>query len=76
MLMLTYFTSIALHGAGDESGRLCPWSQTQVVYGDTDSVFVKFPGATVAEAIDLGRQLSDTVSAEFARPIRLAFEKV
>lgn len=36
--------------------------EAQVVYGDTDSVFVKFPGiSTVAEAIEMGKQSEKAV---------------
>nr|BCB92279.1 DNA polymerase delta catalytic subunit [Cyzicus gifuensis] len=48
----------------------------RVIYGDTDSVMVKFGVETVAEAMALGRQAADFVSNKFVRPIKLEFEKV
>lgn len=49
----------------------------EVVYGDTDSVFVKcLGGKSVAEAIKLGKQMSLEVSKVWPDPISLEFEKV
>ncbi|CCG81793.1 DNA polymerase [Taphrina deformans PYCC 5710] len=49
----------------------------RVVYGDTDSVFVKcFGGKSVAEAIEMGKQMSAEVSKVWPDPISLDFEKV
>eukprot|EP01104_Vermistella_antarctica_P006744 TRINITY_DN17448_c0_g1_i1.p1 TRINITY_DN17448_c0_g1~~TRINITY_DN17448_c0_g1_i1.p1 ORF type:complete len:1124 (+),score=279.27 TRINITY_DN17448_c0_g1_i1:349-3372(+) len=47
-----------------------------VVYGDTDSVMVKFGCDTVAEAMELGKEAAAYVTATFERPIGLEFEKV
>ncbi|EGC38691.1 DNA polymerase delta catalytic subunit [Dictyostelium purpureum] len=47
-----------------------------VIYGDTDSVMVKFGVPTVAEAMALGREASKEVTKHFIRPINLDFEKV
>ncbi|CAE8624823.1 unnamed protein product, partial [Polarella glacialis] len=48
----------------------------QVIYGDTDSVMVKFGVETVAEAMKLGEEAAELVSATFIKPIKLEFEKV
>jgi DNA polymerase delta subunit 1 len=48
----------------------------QVVYGDTDSVMVKFGTDSIATAMDMGREAADMVSQTFIRPIKLEFEKV
>jgi len=48
----------------------------QVVYGDTDSVMIKFGGDDIAKAMDMGREAADMVSATFIKPIKLEFEKV
>ncbi|KAL2269711.1 hypothetical protein VTJ83DRAFT_1895 [Remersonia thermophila] len=48
----------------------------QVIYGDTDSVMVKFGTKDLAEAMKLGLEASQYVSAKFAKPIKLEFEKV
>jgi len=50
--------------------------RSRVIYCQTDSVFVCFPGASVEEAIQAGRQAADLVSKEFPAPIRLKFEQV
>lgn len=47
-----------------------------VIYGDTDSVMVKFGVETVAEAMELGREAAAFVSKQFISPIKLEFEKV
>nr|BAO20825.1 DNA polymerase delta catalytic subunit [Cyclops vicinus] len=48
----------------------------EVIYGDTDSVMVKFGVATVAEAMKLGQEAAEFVSEKFIKPIKLEFEKV
>ncbi|KUI63889.1 DNA polymerase delta catalytic subunit [Cytospora mali] len=48
----------------------------QVIYGDTDSVMVKFGTTDLAEAMRLGEDASQYVSAKFVKPIKLEFEKV
>ncbi|BES99407.1 DNA polymerase [Nesidiocoris tenuis] len=47
-----------------------------VVYGDTDSVMVKFGAKTLEETMKLGREAAEFVSAKFISPIKLEFEKV
>lgn len=48
----------------------------KVIYGDTDSVMVKFGVATVAESMQLGKEAAGWISDEFPPPIKLEFEKV
>lgn len=48
----------------------------QVVYGDTDSMFVVAPGATRAEAFLIGQQIADAVTADNPSPVALKLEKV
>ncbi|KAL4883407.1 DNA polymerase family B-domain-containing protein [Aspergillus karnatakaensis] len=48
----------------------------KVVYGDTDSVMVKFGVAQLADAMKLGQEAADYVSSKFPKPIKLEFEKV
>lgn len=48
----------------------------KVVYGDTDSIFVKLPSTSVADAIRLGKIMSERISVIWRRPIQLEFEKV
>jgi DNA polymerase delta subunit 1 len=48
----------------------------EVIYGDTDSVMVKFGPPTVEEAMPLALRAAGEVSAKFPHPIKLEFEKV
>lgn len=47
-----------------------------VVYGDTDSVMIRFGVKTVAEAMVLGKEAAEFVTGKFIKPINLEFEKV
>ncbi|KAK2461909.1 hypothetical protein APHAL10511_006372 [Amanita phalloides] len=48
----------------------------QVVYGDTDSVFVHLPGRTKEQAFRIGSDIAETITALNPSPIKLKFEKV
>ncbi|MCJ1412488.1 DNA-directed DNA polymerase delta [Ptychographa xylographoides] len=48
----------------------------QVIYGDTDSVMVKFGPKDLKKAMELGEDAATYVSSKFIRPIKLEFEKV
>jgi DNA polymerase delta subunit 1 len=48
----------------------------QVIYGDTDSVMVKFGVKDLATAMKLGEEAAQYVSSKFIKPIKLEFEKV
>jgi DNA polymerase delta subunit 1 len=47
----------------------------KVIYGDTDSVMIKFGVKTLDEAMELGRSAATIISASFISPIKLEFEK-
>lgn len=47
-----------------------------VIYGDTDSVMVKFGPKELEKAMALGEEAADYVSQKFKAPIKLEFEKV
>ena len=47
-----------------------------VIYGDTDSVMVKFGVAKIEDAMRLGKEAADFISGSFIKPIKLEFEKV
>ncbi|CAG8665710.1 3087_t:CDS:10, partial [Ambispora gerdemannii] len=47
-----------------------------VIYGDTDSVMVKFGVDNLEEAMKLGKEAADLVTSKFIKPINLEFEKV
>eukprot|EP00761_Pharyngomonas_kirbyi_P003062 gb/GECH01003066.1/.p1 GENE.gb/GECH01003066.1/~~gb/GECH01003066.1/.p1 ORF type:complete len:1039 (+),score=172.93 gb/GECH01003066.1/:1-3117(+) len=48
----------------------------QVIYGDTDSVMVRFGTDSIEESMRLGKEAARHVSAQFVDPIKLEFEKV
>ncbi|GEM06150.1 DNA polymerase zeta subunit [Rhodotorula toruloides] len=48
----------------------------EVVYGDTDSLFIYLPGKTKDEAFRIGNEIADVVTSQNPRPIKLKFEKV
>ena len=49
---------------------------SEVIYGDTDSVMVKFGTSDIATAMELGKEAAAFVSTHFITPIKLEFEKV
>jgi hypothetical protein len=51
-------------------------NDADVVYGDTDSVMIKFGAGSVAETMPLAQLAAQEVSKIFPRPITLEFEKV
>lgn len=48
----------------------------EVVYGDTDSLFVYLKGRTREEAFDIGEEIAKAVTDMNPRPVKLKFEKV
>jgi len=48
----------------------------EVVYGDTDSLFVYLKGRTKDEAFDIGAEIARTITNMNPRPVKLKFEKV
>ena len=68
MIILEIFVEGALDGKVKKNAV--------VIYGDTDSVMVKFGVETVAEAMELGHYAATEVSKKFVKPIKLEFEKV
>lgn len=47
----------------------------EVIYGDTDSVMIKFGTPDLRRAMELGSEAAVKVSSTFTKPIRLEFEK-
>lgn len=47
----------------------------KVIYGDTDSVMIRFGPADLSRVMELGREAAVHVSGHFTRPISLEFEK-
>ncbi|KAL6858183.1 DNA polymerase zeta [Amphichorda felina] len=48
----------------------------EVVYGDTDSLFVYLKGRTRDQAFDIGNEIAKAVTDMNPRPVKLKFEKV
>jgi DNA polymerase delta subunit 1 len=48
---------------------------SKVIYGDTDSVMIKFGVDNLVDAMKLGREAAEVVSLTFEKPIKLEFEK-
>lgn len=49
---------------------------SEVFYGDTDSVMIRFGCKTIKEALTLGEECANFVTKHFHKPITLEFEKV
>ena len=49
---------------------------SEVIYGDTDSVMIKFGGDDLKEALQLGLESSEYVTKHFKKPIKIEFEKI
>lgn len=48
----------------------------EVVYGDTDSLFVYLKGRTKEQAFDIGQEIAETITKMNPHPVKLKFEKV
>ncbi|EMD65497.1 hypothetical protein COCSADRAFT_180252 [Bipolaris sorokiniana ND90Pr] len=48
----------------------------EVVYGDTDSLFIHLKGRTKDQAFTIGEEIAAAITAANPRPIKLKFEKV
>ena len=48
----------------------------EVVYGDTDSLFVYLKGRTRGQAFQIGNEIAEAVTKQNPRPVKLKFEKV
>ncbi|RMZ78528.1 hypothetical protein DV737_g3843, partial [Chaetothyriales sp. CBS 132003] len=48
----------------------------EIVYGDTDSLFVHLKGRTREQAFDIGEEIAAAVTNMNPRPVKLKFEKV
>ncbi len=48
---------------------------SKVIYGDTDSVMIKFGVSKLEDAMALGKEAAEYVSETFVKPIKLEFEK-
>lgn len=48
----------------------------EVVYGDTDSLFIYLKGRSRDEAFDIGQEIAQAITERNPKPIKLKFEKV
>lgn len=48
----------------------------EVIYGDTDSIFVHLPGKSRKQAFKIGQDIATTITADNLEPVKLKFEKV
>lgn len=48
----------------------------EVVYGDTDSLFILLRGKTRKDAFAIGAEIANTITAANPPPVKLKFEKV
>lgn len=51
-------------------------ANADVVYGDTDSVMIKFGAGSVKDTMPLAERAADEVSKIFPKPVKLEFEKI
>jgi len=70
---LTNAINLANKWGSEENGR---WHGAKVLYGDTDSVFIKLPGRSVKEAFAFGEEYCKAVTASNPPPVQLKLEKV
>lgn len=52
------------------------WQGAEVLYGDTDSVFIRLPGRSVQEAFQFGEEFCRAVTESNPPPVQLKLEKV
>ncbi len=71
----TLSNAIALANAWgrDANGR---WANAEVLYGDTDSIFVRLPGRSTSEAFAFGEEFCQAVTESNPPPVQLKLEKV
>jgi DNA polymerase zeta len=48
----------------------------EVIYGDTDSIFVLFPGKSRSDAFRIGQEIAEEVTQLNPKPVKLKFEKI
>ena len=46
-----------------------------IVYGDTDSIFIKFPTKDLRESIDLAKRAADRITSLCRKPYKIEYEK-
>ena len=49
--------------------------KAEVIYGDTDSIFIRFPTQNLAESIRLGISAGKRITSQCRKPYKIAYEK-
>jgi len=70
---LTNAIDLANKWGREKNGR---WAGAHVLYGDTDSLFIKLPSRSVQEAFLFGEEFCKAVTASNPPPVALKLEKV
>lgn len=70
---LTNAINLAVQWGRNPAGR---WKGIEVIYGDTDSIFIKIPGRSTAEAFQFGEEFCKAVTDSNPPPVQLKLEKV
>lgn len=70
---LTNAINLANRWGRDPIGR---WAGIEVIYGDTDSVFVRCKGRSLQEAFQFGEEFCTAVTNSNPPPVQLKLEKV
>jgi DNA polymerase zeta len=52
------------------------WKNAEVLYGDTDSIFIRLPGRSISEAFLFGEEFCQAVTQGNPPPVQLKLEKV
>ena len=47
----------------------------EIIYGDTDSIFIKFPTKDLAESIELAKKAADKITSLCRKPYKIEYEK-
>ena len=66
----------SLQGAMSLVRHNTQWGHLEIVYGDTDSMFVHLHGRSKQEAFSIGRDIAATITAHAPVNVALKFEKV
>lgn len=64
-----------LENAAQAVNDRAEWN-AEVVYGDTDSLFIHMPGRTREQAFQLAQEIANEITSRNPKPIRLKVEKV
>lgn len=70
---LTNAINLANSWGKENNGR---WQGAEVIYGDTDSLFIRMRGRSVQEAFEFGEAFCKAVTASNPPPVHLKLEKI